>query len=349
MAAPLDLRCAVLVPCRDEQDVIERKLLNLMLLQSSSPHPLSILVIDDHCQDKTAEKVLAFAALHAGPLISIQLTENDVRPGKNGAIEAGLAALPPGIEVVILTDADVLVCPDAIGQLSLAFAETPSLGMLCGTQVFVEDLPEDGDSRPLADAPRASDAWDRATRFVRHLESRRGKLFSVHGQWLAWRLDLNLSPAPGVAADDVDLMLQARVSSRPRVSMLPSLYFYESKPAGGESLDDQALRRARAWFQVFDRPGVLRGWRGVDALQGAMYMWLPGAAPMGAVLLIPSLLLCVFWLGGGTAAVSAALLMGLIGLSGPGRAWNRTLGLIRKAKRLESQEAMGESWEMSRE
>lgn len=343
------LRFALLVPCRNEQEVIRRKLENIRRLELPPEQECLVLVIDDHSTDGTGRVVEEYLGRVPGASCCVELLSNRIRPGKNGAIETGIAHLAGRADVVVLSDADVLVNADALNQLSAAFQEDQRLGMLCATQVFVHELPDSGDAAQAAGGHLACEAWDRVTRSIRRIESHWGKLFSVHGQWLAWRADLQLSPAPGVAADDVDLMLQARVSARPWVRMLPGLFFYETKPEAGTALDQQALRRARAWFQVFARPNVLQGWRGLDRLQGTLYAWLPGMAPGLAVLLIVAATALSLIVTGPRAGWLVMPLLAAMAFSGPGRAWRRTLGLIHRAKRLERAEAMEEAWEMSRE
>lgn len=345
---PSVLSVGVLVPCRNEAQVIERKLRNLAQLEGpAGGGSLRVLVVDDHSTDETRETVQRWMAEEGQG--RIELVPNNQRPGKNGAIDCGLAELGQDLDVVILTDADVIVDRGAVREVCAAFQRDPGLGMACATQVFVEALPASGDAREAARAALADDRWDRMTRAVRRIESRFGMLFSVHGQWLAWRRDLGLTPARGVAADDVDLMIQARGTLRPRVCMLPDVRFYEEKPEAGSALDVQALRRARAWFQVFAHHGSLEGWGPFGKLQGLAYRHLPGAAP-NLVVAGLALALVFFTYRWGAGGLALALVgFATVAFSSAGRAWGRTLRLIHQAKRLERASAMGEAWEMSRE
>ncbi len=351
MNEPSDaMNVGVLVPCRNEERVIGRKLLNLLQLHwPAGLGSLRLLVVDDHSTDQTVERAQAHFGGALPDNVRLELIHNDVRPGKNGAIECGLAHLGQELDFVVLTDADVLVDSGALVSLCAAFRADPKLGMVCGTQVFVDALPGNGCALDAERGALADDRWDRLTRGVRRLESRFGMLFSVHGQWLAWRADLGVQPAEGVAADDVDLMIQVRASRRPRVRMLSEVQFYEGKPAAGEALDVQALRRARAWFQVFARPQILAGWRGLGFVQGQLYRFLPGAAPSIALLCCVLSILVGSILWGMWGALAASSVLAVLLLSSAGRAWVRTLRLIHQAQRLERQAAMGEAWEMGRE
>ncbi len=343
------LACGVIVPCRDEAEVIGRRLANLARLDWPAGARHRVVVVDDGSRDGTAEAARAGLAALAALGVDARLVGNDVRPGKNGAIEAGLTLLGDAVEVVVLTDADVVTSRSALVALERALAADPRLGMVSGAQTFVRGLADDGRAPGEEDAPLvdAGEAWDRVTARVRRLESRAGRLFSVHGQWLAWRADLGLAPGAGVAADDVDLMLRARASARPRVALVGEARFFEEKPRGAGRREEQALRRARAWFQVFgavERPPLA----GLDAAQAWLYGRLPGLLPelaLAAGLLATAGATAA---GGLPGALLALLAIGGAAATGPGREWGRLLAVIARARRAERRSAMGERWESAR-
>jgi len=242
------VKLGVLIPCRNEAAVIERKLANLA--RCAGIETASVVVVDDGSEDGTAEKALA-----AG----VRVVRNGERPGKPGALRSGIEALA-GCELIVLTDADVLLDPRALVELRAAFEREPALALACGAQRFTN----------------GSTAYDRWTARVRRLESRCGVLFSVHGQLLAWRAELGLVPTLGIAADDLDLMLQARRHGR--VRLVSSAVFLEEKCAPGPRADEQALRRARAYVQfVRAHRDPLHGL--VGALQWQFYRRAPFCVP----------------------------------------------------------------------
>lgn len=344
------LRVGVLVPCRNEAAVVERRLANLARLEWPAGAAHRLVVVDDGSTDATAGLALAALEPFAALEVAAEVATNEHRPGKNGAIETGLARLADSVDLVVLTDADVLVEPEALGALVQAFEGDERLGMACGAQAFVRRLDPSGACGGVEgpQVERVDEAWDRATALVRSLESRWGKLFSVHGQWLAWRADLGLAPARGVAADDVDLMLRARASRRPRVERIAGARFHEEKPPGGAAGEAQGLRRARAWFQVFEgveRPPL----RGLDALQRALYANVPALLPWLALGLLVLLPLLAGFLLGALAGGALALALVALCLTPYGRQWVRTLRLIVQARRAERAGAMPEAWEMSRD
>lgn len=345
-------RLGVLLPCRNESAVLGRKLANLARCEWPASHaPHRLLVVDDGSSDGTLALAEELCARLFGPEVRAEAIVNRVRAGKAGAIEQGLRALQGECEVVVLSDADVVLGEDALCELARAFAREPRLGMACGAQTFVRSLAADGSfagagGGALVEAPGV---WDLVTARVRRLESRFGLLFSVHGQLLAWRAELSLSPSAGVAADDIDLCLQVRERHpRLRVRLVEGARFLEEKPAPGARADGQALRRARAYVQVFRahpepprRPLAAR-------VQWHLYRHLPFAAPwaaLGAALALP--FFGAAWLGAG-GALGAILALAIAARARTGRELLRILTTIAAAERLEAQAGLPEQWEMER-
>jgi len=345
------LRLGVVIPCRNEAAVIERRLRNLELARWPRPlagGPHQVVVVDDGSSDGTAELARRCAARR--PPFALRVVASSARPGKPGAVRAGLAALAAGVDLVVLTDADVVLDERALAALESAFRADARLAMASGAQRFVRRLEADG--RPPAAPAAAAGPYDRATEAVRRLESRFGALFSVHGQLLAWRRELELAPTPGIAADDLDLMLQVRARrAGPRaVRLVDGAVFYEEKTPPGAAADGQALRRARAFVQLVRRcSGTESAPVGALArVQWAGYRALPTAAP-GLALggLVAGALAATWW--GGPRALAALAAASAAALALPRvRAGVRLLALIARAVRLERRGALGERWEMAR-
>ena len=331
------LRLGILVPCRDEADVIGRKLANLALLRRPDGARHRVVVVDDGSADGTRERAEA---------LDVEVVPNRNRPGKPGAVQTGIDALGEDVDLVVLTDADVVLDPEALLAIERAFADDPRLAMACGAQRFVEDLADDGTLGALVDA---SEPFDRWTARVRRFESRSGRLFSAHGQLLAWRASLRLRPRDGLAADDLDLVLQvrARAEEPRRVELLPDAVFFERKTPAGPARRAQALRRARAYVQLV-RADSPRAADALTRLQTSLYRSLPLAAPELTILgPLAFVVLAGFFLGSG-GAILAAIGLVLAATSPPGWRWAKLCLLIRAARRLESEGRLPERWEMAR-
>lgn len=349
-------RIGVLVPCHNEAAVIERKLANLAACDwpaASGPH--RVVIVDDGSTDDTAAVAQATCEQLFGERVRACVVANGQRPGKPGAIEQGLEQLAGEVDLVCLTDADVVFEPAALALVAAAFARDPQLAMASGEQRFVESLAHDGTC--LTPGGRGLEniggMYDRCTALVRGWESRHGMLFSVHGQLLVWRAELGLQPTPGFAADDLDLMLQARGSDegRGRIVQVPGARFYEVRAPAGAGRDAQALRRARAYVQFLKHPRVAelseRG--GLSRrMQGAFYRRIPTAAPVLAVIGMQLSLVLAVFLGGLEAATVAALAWGALALSPPGRRCMLLMRVIASAVHSQSEGDLGDRWETAR-
>lgn len=369
-ADQVPLRLGVLVPCRDEERVIERKLKNLGLVDwPAGEHRL--VVVDDGSTDGTAAKAEAciaevFGRSRGAPegkaRVRAQVISNRGTPGKPGALREGLAVLGGEVDLVVLQDADVVIGPRALLEIEGAFASDPELAMGCGSQHFVRSLSGDGRLRDGSAGPPVSvrGAYDGITAWIRRLESRAGALFSVHGQLLAWRAALGLAPRSGVAADDLDLMFQVRTRSAPprHVRLLRGAEFFEVKEVGARG-NSQALRRTRAWFGFV--PAASRALGGeaprLFRMQARLYGVLPQAVP---VLVVAAVLALAVLLLGGVGTAWMAERFGAWGGPGPRLLLFLALAasillpvarrsrLLWRARALERKDPMGDRWDMVR-
>jgi glycosyltransferase involved in cell wall biosynthesis len=338
------MRLGVLVPCRDEAAAIGRKVADLAAARwpaAAGGH--QVLVVDDGSVDGTAALALDAAARSpAREDVRFSVVPNRVRPGKPGAVHAGIEALEGRVDLIVLTDADVVIEPGSLEALARAFESDARLAMACGAQRFVRDLAE----MPLADA---SEPFDRWTARVRRLESLFGMLFSVHGQLLAWRAELRLRPRAGIAADDLDLMLQVRARAGPprRVAIAPGAVFLERKTPAGPERTAQAMRRARAYVQLVRSDPPLPP-DALSRLQWAAYRVLPLAAP-ALTTTVPLAATAIAWLALGAGAGGACLLFfALFFTSRPGWRWAKLAMLIRDAARREAEVPLPERWTVAR-
>lgn len=341
----------VLIPCRNESAVIARKLRNLRACRwPASARPHRVVVIDDGSEDGCAELARSEARSFDASRIAVQVIANTARPGKGGAIAAGVAACGADVDVLVLSDADVVLEQEALTALAAAFEREPELGMATGAQRFVVSLCDDGTLAAVDGGPlRSEDGfYDWASARVRALESRHGLVFSVHGQLLAWRSALALAPTPGVAADDLDLMLQVRLGGRP-IRRVADAVFCEVRAPQGDPRRQQAVRRARAYHQFLRHPrvGELREQRRwIARRQAALYLRAGRARGPWTLITLAS----VFgagWYFGPQAAIAAAALNALLFLP-PWILMRMVRSRMEIAEALEARAPMAERWETAR-
>jgi len=339
----------VLIPCRNEAGVIERRLRNLARSRwPDSPGAHQLVVIDDGSEDASAALArAACASLFSGAGVEARVVLNRRAPGKAGALLQGLEELAQRCGVVVLTDADVLTEPRALVEIARAFGADARLGMASGAQVFVRELAADGSVGASHVGQRAAGLYDRITARVRALESRCGRLFSVHGQLLAWRASLAIAPR-GLAADDLDLMLQVRARGA-RTRLIGAARFFEVKPRKGAERERQALRRAQAYVQCMRAlPAGLGACGGLERLQLQLYRRLPSAMPWLLLLAAAAVPLCAWSQGGWRAGSVALALIVMLALVPPGRRLVELMHVIVRAGRREKQLPLSDRWETAR-
>jgi len=332
-----ELRVACVVAARDEACVIERKLRNLARIDwpASPARPHMLVVVDDGSRDSTAALARQWAA-HAEVNALVRVLENRGPAGKSGAIRWALGVLErenESFDLVVLSDADVILDRAALTALVKAFRTQPRLGVACGSQTFVHALANSGSVLgPGGESPaRAGEFYDRLTAWVRAVESRAGRLFSVHGQLCAWRFGQGFEPPTGLAADDIELGLRAR-SGGWRVARVGDARFFEEKKRGREGAL-QAERRALAYFQLVRRRRRPPGGSWIDSVQWWLYRTLPPAAPFAFVLALVAGV-CVSTLSYGLAGfVASGAAVALALRLSPGRTLLRRLAVIVKAQR----------------
>jgi hypothetical protein len=275
------------------------------------------------------------------------LVSDSVPPGKAGAIRRGLEELGEQVDVVVLTDADVVLDEQALVELVRAFEADPRLGLACGSQRFVRELTADGRA-PAGEQRDAGGVYDRVTAWVRRLESWAGRLFSVHGQLLAWRASPRLAPTLGLAADDLDLRLAAREQGL-NVERVAAARFFEVKAPEGTAREAQALRRARAFLQFVDDARVRRRVRALstlDRVHFALYQCLPSNAPWWLPLGLAALALAGLLSGSSVARIGGLVLLAAAALGALRLA--HFLGVIRSARLAEREGTQADRWTTAR-
>jgi cellulose synthase/poly-beta-1,6-N-acetylglucosamine synthase-like glycosyltransferase/MoaA/NifB/PqqE/SkfB family radical SAM enzyme len=317
---------SVLIPCRDEAALIRRKIQNSLRLRFPNPEGCEVLVVDDASQDRTLAIVEEEIARLGKGGARLRCLPNRFEPGKAGAIRTGIEEARG--EIVLLTDADALLEKESLAR-ALACFEDPRTGVVCGEQVYCDRLPEDAAETPgdacnvlggaLMDPPgRRESVYDRVMRAVRKAESRLDSTFAVHGQMALFRRSLGLVPRAGIAADDVDLSLQARRKGF-RIRYASGARFWEERPQTLVAEVRQKKRRGMSLAQALwtNRDMLARPRYGAFGLLSLPFQWaFLLAQPIGLALLLTLIAAAVVLAplpGAVAVAVLALLVVGFKG------------------------------------
>jgi cellulose synthase/poly-beta-1,6-N-acetylglucosamine synthase-like glycosyltransferase len=182
--AAIEPRVCLLIPANDEATVIEAKLRNSLQLDYPASR-LSIVIASDGSLDSTNDIVRSFAPL------GVRLVELPRRSGKVAAIKAGMALVDS--EIVVLSDANTILAPDAVRALVSNFADG-TVGAVSADVVIV------GERAALA---RPENFYYRYERWLQRAESDTGSMVGVDGGLNAIRRDLFVAPADDTILDDM--------------------------------------------------------------------------------------------------------------------------------------------------
>ena len=224
----------VIIPCYDEADHIEQKLRNTIALEYT---PKTIVVVDDYSSDQTFEKAQTVAQQDALVL------RNDGAPGKNSAVATALKRVPSDLACV--TDADVLVAPDALTTLVACFADE-RVGAAFGRRGYVSRQQwERGELR----SSRLK-LEDYCIHVLRMLETRIDSVAGSHAEFLVFRRTGEDAIEAGIRCDDVELAFRTRARGR-RVVYLPTTHYFELMSDDRMRQIRQRYRRGQATQERF--------------------------------------------------------------------------------------------------
>lgn len=210
----------LIVPTFNEEAFIERKLRNALALDYPREQ-LEVLVVADGCTDATCSIVRTF---------DVRLIELP-RGGKAAALNRG-AAEASG-EILVLTDANVELAPDALRILARSFAD-PEVGGVSGKKTYVvrtgTDTTEQGENLYWR--------WDQ---WQKTLESAIGSIFAADGTLYAVRKRLYVPIHDPAQADDIAISARVVLQGH-RLVFDPAAVAYEEAPVEGA---DEFRRKIR--------------------------------------------------------------------------------------------------------
>lgn len=174
---------SICVCAHNEAKVIRAKIANLLELKRRTPG-LEILVYDDASVDGTGEILKE----HEG---AITVVTAPARTGKTPGMNR-LASLAGG-EILVFSDANVMVDPEALVRLERYFAD-PMVGCVCGHLLYLN-------RDQSVTAETGADYWQLEER-IRQLESDTGSAMGADGSLFAIRRELH-RPVPEDLIDDI--------------------------------------------------------------------------------------------------------------------------------------------------
>ena len=175
----------IVVPAYNEEAVIEAKIRN-SLAQLYPDGLLEVLVVSDGSTDGTDDIVRRWASP------AVRLLRRP-RQGKIAALNDA-AVLASG-DVLVLTDANSLLEPEAVATLVESFAD-PQVGAVCGNKKLRP--PADGDATQGGEG-----LYWRYDKWQKGLESTIGSIFAADGTLHALRRELFVPVADYAQADDI--------------------------------------------------------------------------------------------------------------------------------------------------
>ena len=221
---------SLLVCAHNEERVIQDKLANLKALLDRAPAAAEALIYVDGSTDRTAEMVAAFS----DPRIRLAVSTH--RTGKTAGLNR-LVGMASG-EILVLSDANVMLAADALEKLLPHFAE-PEVGLVCGHLTYTNA----GESTTA----RNGALYWRLEEALRQLESDTGGAIGADGSLYAVRRVL-WPVVPDDLIDDFFVPMMVRFGGL-RVTRAGDVVAYE-RSAGDAG--DEFRRKVRIACQAFN-------------------------------------------------------------------------------------------------
>lgn len=212
----------LLVAAHDEEDVIARKLQNCLDVDYPKDR-LRVVVASDGSRDRTHALTRSFADR------GIELMAFPQRRGKIATIAQAMLSVDS--EIVVLTDANAFLRPDAVRALVRNF-RNPRVGAVSGDVVLT------GDRAALA---MPEDLYYRYERWLQRAESELGSMVGVDGALYALRRSLFQPPPSDTVLDDMAVPMSV-IRQGMRVVFEPDAVAFEH---GSRSAWEEFSRKTR--------------------------------------------------------------------------------------------------------
>lgn len=226
-AAPADFPVSLLFCAYNEVEALPDKIDNLRKLRERMPN-LEVLAYDDNSNDGSSELLAQAADV-------VTVIRGAGRTGKAAGMKR-LAALARG-EILIFTDANVILAPDAIANLLPYYAD-PDVGGVCGTLRYSSD--------PASATAQVGTLYWRLDEDLRLHESATGDVMGADGSIFSTRKSLYPS-FPDTVLDDFTVSMNVIFAGQ-RLISAPDVIAYERSVARRE---EEVRRKIRIGARAF--------------------------------------------------------------------------------------------------
>jgi cellulose synthase/poly-beta-1,6-N-acetylglucosamine synthase-like glycosyltransferase len=234
-AAPADFSVSLLFCAYNEVEALPEKIDNLRKLRERMPG-LEVLAYDDNSSDGTSELLEQAADV-------VTVIRGAGRTGKAAGMKR-LAARAQG-EILIFTDANVILAPDAITNLLPYYADS-DVGGVCGTLHYTSD--------PESATAQVGTLYWRLDEDLRSHESATGDVMGADGSIFSIRKSLYPS-FPDTVLDDFTVSMSVIFAGK-RLISAPDVIAFERSVA---RRDEEMRRKIRIGARAFHTHMHLKG------------------------------------------------------------------------------------------
>ncbi len=221
---------SIVMVVRNEESVLEAKLLNLLALNYPA---CQIIVVSDGSTDQT-ERILRDFASRSGVQVILNQLPRGKASGLNDAMQVASG------DIVVFTDARQKIEPGALRLLAENFADS-EVGCVSGELML-------GDAA-VGESNRGISLYWQIEKQVRELEAASGSVVGATGALYAVRRDLLTDLPPGTILDDVYLPMQV-VRQRKRVIFDPRARAWDTPDLGGPREFSRKVRTLYGNYQL---------------------------------------------------------------------------------------------------